>query len=83
MALHHGWVAGLSQDPELEIIWVGCFLILFNAMAWIAPSHFAGMEGRAKMPRWKGFVWFLVLCALGAALSWPVGRYVYGVNLFA
>jgi hypothetical protein len=80
--LHHAWVVGLGQDPELEVLWVGCFLMLFNAMNWIAPTLLEGMEGRARMPRWKGFIWFVVLCALGAAMSWSVGRYVYGVNLF-
>src|SRR5947209_15632662 len=77
LLLHHGWVAGLRQDPELEVLWVGCFLMLFNAMGWVAPTTFAGIEGRGKTPRWKGFVWFLALCALCAALSWSVGRYGY------
>jgi drug/metabolite transporter (DMT)-like permease len=81
LLLHHVWVAGFRQEQELEVLWVGCFLVLFNAMGWAAPATFAGIEGRAKMPRWKGFVWFVVLCVLGAAVSWAVGRYVYGVNL--
>jgi len=82
LLLHHAWVAGFRQDPELDVLWVGCFLLLFNAMGWVAPRTFAGIEGRAKMPRWKGFIWFVALCVLGAGLSCWVGRYVYGVNLF-
>jgi len=81
LLLHHGWVAGLRQDPELEVIWVGCFLMVFNVLGWIAPTVLEGIEGRARMPRWKGVIWYLVLFAIGAALSWSVGRYVYGVNL--
>jgi len=82
LLLHHVWVAGFRQDPELEVLWVGCFLVLFNVLGWIAPATLEGIEGRAKMPKWKGFVWFVALFVLGAALSWSVGRYVYGVNLF-
>jgi hypothetical protein len=76
LLLHHGWVA-VGQDPLFEFLFVGFFFILLNAEPWLAPTL-----TRPGGPQWRGFLWLLVMTGLAAALSWSVGRYVYGVNLF-
>jgi hypothetical protein len=78
LVLHHGWVAGLGQDPMFEFLFVGFFFILLNA-GWLAPTLMQRIE---RLGGWKGFLWFLFVTGLAAALSWSVARFVYLVNLF-
>jgi len=82
LVIHHGWVAGLRQDPALELLFTGSFLMVWNAAAWVTPT-LRRIETGANVPRWRGFLYFLGVTALAAALTWAIGRFGYGVNLFA
>jgi hypothetical protein len=80
LLVHHGWVAGLGQAPLLELVFAGCVLMVFNAAWWVAPDVSAAIEGRAIAAGWQKFLWFAVVVSAGAALTWAIGRFVYGVD---
>src|SRR5688572_21366534 len=82
LLLHHGWVAGLDREPRVALVFVGCCLMVFNAGGWVAPGVLAAIEGRGDAAWWQRSVWLVLVVSGAAALTWMIGRFVYGVNLF-
>jgi hypothetical protein len=80
LLLHHGWAAGLGRGPSLELVLIGCFLVAFNLAGWAAPKVSAAVEGRAAAAGWTKVLWFAFVVSAGAAMTWSVGRFAYGVN---
>src|SRR5215213_8318980 len=78
LLLHHGWVAGLGREPHVELVFVGCTLVVVNAGGWVAPGVSAAVEGGADVAGWKRVLWWTLVASGASLLTWVVVRFGYG-----